>query len=165
VKLLNTGSSYVSSGELESSTIDLGQPALFQQLTWFPSSQPSGIGATPVRFQLATNNDNLTWNYLGPDGTDSTYYTNPVSDIAGIHSNDQYLRYKLFLSTDDTSKTPSISDIGVTYTSGCLPPGQIDFGGLSSGSYTITISKVGYTTVSKTITINSNTYETIQINP
>ena len=165
IKLLNVGSSYVSDGELVSSTIDFGEPALFQQLTWFPSSQPAGIGSTPVRFQIATNNDNLTWNYLGPDGTDTSYYTNPVGDIAGIHSGDQYLRYKILLSTSDTSKTPSISDIGITYTSGCLPPGQADFGGLSSGSYNITISKSGYTPVSKTITINSNTYESIQINP
>ncbi len=165
IKLTQAGSAYVSSGELESSTIDLGAPSLFQQLTWFPSTQPSGMGTTPIQFQIATNTDNLTWNFLGPDGTSGTYYTAPVSDIASVHDNDQYLRYKVFLSTTDTQKTPSISDIGITYTSGCLPPGQIDFGGLSSGSYTITVSKSGYTTTEKTITIGADDYETIQLNP
>lgn len=166
LELLSTGpSSYISNGELISSTIDLGEASTFQQLSWFPSNQPSGIGSSPVRFQIATNTDNLTWNYLGPDGTDSTYYTSPVSDIALVHNGDRYLRYKILLSTTDSSKTPSISDVAFTYTSGCLPPGQIDFGGLNSGSYTIEVSKSGYTTTSKTITINTNTYESIQINP
>ena len=29
---------------------------------------------TMVKFQLATNNDGTTWDYLGPDGTEETYY-------------------------------------------------------------------------------------------
>jgi hypothetical protein len=165
LKLTKAGATYVPTGVLESSTIDLGAPSLFQQLTWFPSSQPSGIGPTPVQFQIATNSDNATWNFLGPDGTSATSYTSPVSDIATIHDNDRYLRYKVFFSTTDTSKTPSISDIGITYTSGCLPPGQVDFAGLSNGSYDVTVSKSGYTSTTKTITISGDRYETVQINP
>ena len=155
----------MATGELISSTIDLVEPTIFQQLSWVPSGQPSGVGATPVKFQIATNSDNTTWDFVGPDGTASSYYTSPVSDISSTHDDDRYLRYKLFLSTDDTSKTPSINDIAITYTSGCLPPGQTDFAGLSSGSYTVTVSKSGYTTTVKTITISSNAYETVQLNP
>jgi hypothetical protein len=165
LKLLLLGATYTTNGELVSSSIDLGQGSVFQQLSWSPVGQPSGVGSEPVKFQIATNNDNATWDFLGPDGTDASFYTNPTSDIADIHNGDRYIRYKVFLSTDDTSETPSISDIAITYTSGCLPPGQIDFAGLSSGSYTITVSKSGYTTSVKTITISNNTYETIQLNP
>lgn len=165
LKLLLLGASYTTNGELISSSIDLGQGSVFQQLSWSPSGQPSGVGSDPVKFQIATNSDNATWEFLGPDGTDASYYTNSTSDIADIHNGDRYIRYKVLLSTEDTSETPSISDIAITYTSGCLPPGQIDFAGLSSGSYTVTVSKSGYTTSVKTITINNNTYETIQLNP
>lgn len=165
LELLLLGASYISSGELVSSSIDLGEASVFQQLSWSPINQPAQTGSQSVKFQIATNNDNATWDFLGPDGTDSSYYTNPTSDIADIHNGDRYVRYKAILSTDDTSFTPSISDIAITYTSGCLPPGQIDFSGLSSGSYTVTVSKSGYTTSEKTITIDSNTYETIQLNP
>lgn len=165
ISLTSTGSTYVSSGELTSSTIDFGGPSVFHQLTWLPSTQISGMGATPVRMRIATNTDNTTWNFLGPDGTANTYYTSSVSDIATIHDNDQYLRYKIFLSTTDTSKSPTITDVAFTYTAGCLPPGQTDFSGLTSGSYTITVSKTGYATTEKTITISSDRYETIQINP
>ncbi len=161
--LSSAGSTYLSSGEIISSTIDLGAPANLQQLSWSPASQPTGLGANPVKFQIATNLDNTTWNFIGPDGTDASYYTDVTSDIASVHNGDQYLRYKLILSTDDTDKTPSITDIGFTYTSGCLPPGQIDVGGLSSGAYTVTVSKAGYTTAVKNITISGNTYETVQL--
>lgn len=165
LELLKSGANYVANGELISSTIDLIEPTIFQQLSWVPSNQPSGVGSDPVKFQIATNLDNTTWNFFGPDGTNTSYYTNAISDISSIHDNDRYLRYKLFLSTEDSSKTPSINDVAITYTSGCLPPGQIDFPGLSSGSYTVTVSKSGYTTTEKTITISGNSYETIQLNP
>jgi hypothetical protein len=165
IKLLSVGSNYVSDGQIVSSTIDLGAPTIFQQLTWFPSSQPSGMGSNPVAFQIATNNDNTTWNFIGPDATDTTYYTSSVSDINAVHDGDQYLRYSVLLSTTDISKSPTVSDVGITYTSGCLPPGQIDFGGLASGSYTITVSKSGYATTAKTITISEDKYETILLNP
>jgi hypothetical protein len=163
--LVKAGATYAPTGVLESSTIDLGAPSVFQQLTWSPMGQPLGTGATPVQFQIATNTDNATWDFVGPDGTSASSYTSAVSDIAGVHDGDRFLRYKVFFSTTDTTKTPSISDIAITYTSGCLPPGQVDFAGLSSGSYDITVSKSGYTSTAKTITISADTYDTIQINP
>lgn len=164
LRLFSTGP-YVSSGELTSSSIDFGQATTFQQLSWLPISQPVSTGATSVRFQIATNTDNATWNFLGPDGTASTYYTSSGEAIAGVHSGDRYLRYKVFLSTSDTTATPTITDVAITYTSGCLPPGQIDFSGLSNGSYTITVSKTGYTTTAKTITLSGDTYETLTLTP
>lgn len=165
LSLLESGGLYVSDGILVSSTIDFGAATTFQQLSWLPATQPVGVGVNAVRFQIATNTDGETWNFVGPDGTDQTYYTTNNVDIADIHNGDQYFRYKLLLSTLDTSKTPSISDIGVTYSSGCLPPGQIDFGGLPDGAYTLTVEKNGYTTAVKDITINDDAYETVIITP
>ena len=165
LKLTKTGSSYTSSGTLISSTIDFGGAINFRQLSWTPASQPSGMGATPIRFQIATNSDNTTWNFTGPDGTSGSYYTNSPSDINDINNGDRYLRYKVLLSTTKTSKTPSITDVSVTYTSGCLSPGQIDFAGIANGNYTLTISKTGFATVSKSITISSNGYVTTILLP
>ncbi len=165
ITLLGSAGLYIQNGSLTSSTIDFGAPTTFQQLSWLPGTQPVGVGASAIRFQIATNNDATTWNFVGPDGTDQTYYTVNGADIADSHNGDQYLRYKIFLSTIDTTKTPSISDIGITYSSGCLPPGQIDFGGLSNGIYSMIISKSGYTSVVKDITINGDTYDTTTITP
>lgn len=154
--LTSVGGTYVESGILTSSTFDVGAAANFRQLTWSPVSQPVGSGATPIRFQIATNTDNATWNFVGPDGTADTYFTTPLTEIGSTHNGDRYLRYKVFLTTTDTEATPRITDISFTYTSGCLPPGQIDFGGLPVGTYTITVSKDGYATEEKTVTINGN---------
>ncbi len=157
--LSQTAGVYNLSGELVTSIFDLGAPATFHQLSWFPTSQPASAGATPIRFQVATSNENLPetiWTFLGPDGTNATYYSTSLSDIDALHDDSQYLRLKLFLSTDDTSVTPTVSDISFTYTSGCLPPGQADFGNLLNDTYTVTASKSGYATEVKTVTINGD---------
>ncbi len=165
IKLATAGADYVSLGEIISSSIDFGAPSVFGQLSWSPQFQVSGLGANAVKFQIATNDDNATWDFVGPDGTNSTFYTNAVSDISASSSNKRYLKYKIILSTSDTSKTPSITDVAITYTSGCLPPGQTDFANLSNGSYTITASKALYDNAVKNITISNNTYETIELSP
>ncbi|HSE56483.1 MAG TPA: hypothetical protein VLB02_00110 [Candidatus Paceibacterota bacterium] len=151
------GGNYTASGDLTSATFDLGAAATFYQLSWLPTSQPPSAGAAPVRFQIATsatNDVDTIWSFLGPDDTDATYYTTPLEDIAAIHDGKRYLRYKLFLSTENASVTPTVTDISFTYTSGCLPPGQTNFSGLSDGLYTVAASKDGYATDEKTITIS-----------
>lgn len=167
LSLLSSGA-YLSPGSLTSSTIDLGGAATFHQLSWLPATQPPGVGADPVKFQIATaaTNDEFTvWNYLGPDGTDATYYTANPSSIGAVHDGMRYVRYKAFLSTADTSVTPTLTDVALTYTAGCLPPGQVDFSGLSNGTYRITVSKSGFQTVEKDLTLTTDTYDVITLTP
>jgi prepilin-type N-terminal cleavage/methylation domain-containing protein len=147
---------YSSSGTLTSSTFDTGAASNFKQILWSPLPQPAQTGVDSVKFQIATNNDNLTWNYIGPDGTSSTYYTAANQNINTSHSGDRYLRYKVYLSTINPLFTPSISDVSVTYTSSCIPPGQVNFSGLATGSYTIDVVKSGYQSTSKSLTVSSN---------
>ncbi len=154
IKLYNSGS-YVPSGNLTSSTFDLGTASDFAQLNWLPVSQPAQTGTDPVRFQVATNNDNATWDYKGPDGTSSTYYTTPGATIHSSHNGNRYIRYKVFLQTGNTAYTPTISDVSFTYTTGCTPPGQVLFTGLASGNHTLTVSKTGYTAHSSTVSMSS----------
>jgi len=97
-----------------------------------------------VRLQIATSDDGAVWDFLGPDGTDDTYYTATNQEINSGHDGDRYLRYKIFLQTADLSKTPTISDIFFTFTSDCVPPGQVFFSDLSAGNYSLTATKTGY---------------------
>ncbi len=151
-KILNQ---YESSGYLISSTFDTGSPSNFHQIIWQPQDQAPETGPDSVKFQIATNNDNATWNFLGPDNTPNTFYTlaNPI--INSFHNNDRYLRYKIFLQTTDTAYTPNIAEIAITFTSSCVPPGQVFFTGLDSGNYDLTISKSGYQTFNDTVTISA----------
>jgi prepilin-type N-terminal cleavage/methylation domain-containing protein len=153
VFLRKTIGDYVSSGQLTSSSFDIGFAGTFQQIMWNPASQPSG---TNVQMQIATNNDGGTWNFVGPDGTSDTYYTTANQNIFTTGPA-RYLRYKLFFSTTDSKSTPTVSDIFFTFTSSCTPPGQVSFSGLSGGSnYKVTLSKDGYNDQNISTDINSS---------
>ncbi|MFH1947310.1 MAG: prepilin-type N-terminal cleavage/methylation domain-containing protein [Candidatus Magasanikbacteria bacterium] len=158
IKLKIVGENYVSSGVLESSIFDLGTSVNFVNLIWEPISQPIETGSTPVRFQLATSNTTTPeiWDYLGPDGTTDTYYDNGNSDIADVQNNSQYLRYKIFLMTDSATTTPTVSDVSISYTTSCTPPGQSYFGDLENIEYTVEVTRDGYQTKTETITVDGD---------
>ena len=156
LKLEKQGQKYLTSGWLISSTFDTGSTTNFYNLIWQPQDQPP---QTEVKFQIATSATNPpeSWNFLGPNGTSGTYYTLSDTNINSIHNNDRYLRYKIFLSTNDTSVTPTVSDIAVTFSSYCIPSGQAFFYNLpASGNWTLTVSKAGYQTHSETVDINQD---------
>ena len=155
IKLANAFGTYASNGELISSTFDTGSASNFHQILWQPQGQVPETGTNAVRFQVATNNDNLTWNFVGPDGTAGTYYDLSNQDINPVHNGTRYFRYKLFLQTADTAWTPIISDISFTFTSDCVAPGQVLFNGLGTGSHTLTISKSGYTSNVSTVSVGA----------
>ncbi len=101
---------HYSSGTLTSSTHDTGFSADFGSISWTATTPAS----TNITFQVATNTDNSTWKFKGPDGTSGTYYTSSGTGIWTGHDNDRYIKYKAFLSTADAGKTPALHDISIT---------------------------------------------------
>lgn len=159
MRLINDGTNtLVDNAVLESSTFDTGGTSSFTTLDWQPESQDP---ATSVKFQIATNNDNTTWNFKGPDGTSNTYYTNPSTNINS--PDNRYIRYKAFLTTNDPTKNPTITSVNINYVSGCFTPGQVIFPNLASGSdYQIDVSMSGY--ADKTVSnLNISGYQTLQV--
>lgn len=158
VRLLKIGEYYVDSGDLISSTFDTGTGnTTYSTLTWEPTSQDAD---TNIKFQVAANNDKLTWDFVGPDGTSSTFYTTSGSTITH-QDNKRYIRYKVFLSTDNNQKTPVLSSVNISYVSGCFTPGQIMFAGIDSGSYEISVSMTGYQTETRTLNVEGNKTEEV----
>lgn len=155
LRLRKTFGEYAASGYVISSTFDTGSASNFHQILWQPQSQPPDTGADNVRFQIATNSDKTTWNFLGPNGAANTFYTLANQNINSLHNGDQYLRYKALLQTASTTWTPNISDISFTFTSSCVPPGQVLFTGLGLGDYTITVLKDGYSPFTDTVNVSS----------
>ncbi len=147
MKLRKSGTKYVTPGSFISSTFDTGASSNFYQLYIQPVSQTSG---TDLKFQIATNNDNTTWDFTGPDGTVSTYYTATNANIHASNNGNRYLRYKAYLSTTNTNNTPTLSDLSFTFSSLCASPGQVIFGSLASGTYNLTVTKTGYQTYTGT---------------
>jgi hypothetical protein len=165
IVLGQSGGDYFSSGILVSSTFDTGGPTNFNNISWAPVSQPPAVGANSIKFQIATNNDNATWNFVGPDGTAGSYYTVSNETINPLHNNSRYLRYRVFLSTADVGATPILSDLAVSFTSGCVPPGQVFFAGLGSYNYDVDVSAIGYDSDSHSISVNGWTNDEVLLTP
>lgn len=148
LELKKFGNVYAVSGYLESSTFDVGVGITLRNIIWEPISQPVQTGNNSILFQLAATNSSTpaSWDFLGPDGTNSTFYTATNTIIFSGLNNNQYLRYRVFLSTADNHYTPQLSEVAFTFTNNCTPPGQVFFNGLSAGSYTLDISRSGYIT-------------------
>ncbi|MBI5530950.1 MAG: prepilin-type N-terminal cleavage/methylation domain-containing protein [Candidatus Doudnabacteria bacterium] len=143
LRLLKISGRYVASGWLESSTFDTGTNATnYTILSWQPTSQSA---STTLSFQVAANNDNATWNYIGPDGTSATYFTTPGVDIGSALDGNRYVRYKAYLSSTDDKKTPVLTSVNLNFVTGCFTPGQVMFPDLTAGNnYSLTIDLPGY---------------------
>jgi len=155
LKLNGSFGVYDPSAELVSSTFDTGSASNFHQLLWLPADQPVSAGPNSVRMQVATNDDGVTWNFIGPDGTTGSYYTSASTYLNPVHNNHRYLRYKLYLSTIDAAYTPNVSDISFTFSSQCVPPGQVAFRGVPNGTHTLTVSHDDYDTYSTSVSVGS----------
>jgi len=154
IKLIKILDNYTTSGELISSTFDTGPASNFYQISWLPQTQPPETGTDSVKFQVASNNDNATWNFTGPDGTASTYYTLADNNIHSSNNGNRYFRYKAFLHTDTPGNfptepgfSPTLAEVAFTFTAQCVPPGQVLFSGRDNGSHKLTVSKTGYQSV------------------
>lgn len=104
-----TPGGYQTLGTLESTTFDQTASAAYNYIT-FSITEPDVN--TQARFQIATNNDNTTWNYVGPDGTGASFYDSPVEILRGTTG--RYLRYKVTM-TSTGAATPLVHDISINY--------------------------------------------------
>lgn len=103
------GSGYLTSGTFESQSFDAGSEVAFNYLT-HSFTEPAN---QDLNLQYAVNNDDTTWNFIGPDGTGGTYFEDdgqiPLGSIKG-----RYFRYKVYF-TGDGSDTPVFEDFSVNY--------------------------------------------------
>jgi hypothetical protein len=101
-----------ASGELESSIFDTqAEDGVAVNSMLWQGAKPSG---TLVRFRLAyANSDSGPWNYVGDDGTGTSYFVPTGPDtpltIGNIH-NYRYVRYKVYLDPD-SGNSPQIDGI------------------------------------------------------
>lgn len=157
--LRKSGNRYIANGWFESGTFDLGTTVNFNNVIFKPVTQPVQAGSRSVLAQIATSNSSspVSWKYVGPDGTNSSFYSITSTIIAATSSGKRYVRYLVYLHTDNTSYTPNFSEMAFTYTNSCVPPGQSFFDSLSSGTYTLQLSGTGYVPSTTTIDVAGST--------
>lgn len=116
------GGLYASSGVFESATFDTGYQTAFNRIS-FTAVKPAN---TNITFQIASadalsgNCNGVTFNYVGPDGTNATFFnfSGPIpldDDSIGFENPGRCTRYKAFLSTTDTFASPILEDITLNY--------------------------------------------------
>jgi hypothetical protein len=120
---------YVASGVLESAVHDMGYNAVFGAISW---NAAISLG-TAIKFQVAANSDNATWNFKGPGGSASAYYTSSGAALWSGHNGSRYLKYKAFFSTSNTGVTPVLDDVTIAYSRQILSPAAA-----ADGAYYVT---------------------------
>ena len=152
---------HVLSGTFVSSLKDAAPPAGTIP-TWttlsFDATTPAD---TAVAFQVAASNSPTgPFNFVGPDGTPDTFFTSSGADLSQFDGL-RYLEYEAFLSTTDSSTTPSIQSVQACFddlvvTSLAVAPASGTEGGTVDLSATLTAS--GSALSGKTIdfTLNGN---------
>lgn len=113
---------YPTEGSLISSPFNsLSDSNALANITW---TRTLPVAETSVKFQLQTAPDNSgapgAWSgWMGPDGTDTTFFTdnsgNTMPAAFNGGNNDQWFQYKAILGTTDTSFTPTLSGVVMTY--------------------------------------------------
>jgi hypothetical protein len=156
ITLLKNASGTYNTGTndyLISNSFDLGgSNSNFYSLSWDPISQP---GAATLMFQIAANNDNATWNFIGPDGTSGTFFTSPSGTLPPALQGNRYLSYKVYMSTSDENFTPELDDMSLEFSADCVPQAQTFFAGIPQGNYTVTATAGGYANGSTTVSVSS----------
>jgi len=73
---------------------------------------------TSISIQLRSGKnpeDIMTRDFIGPDGTNSTFYYFPQGIINIQHNGDQYIQYQLYFETLNRTITPIIENVMITY--------------------------------------------------
>jgi hypothetical protein len=160
---------YVASGFKSSATFVSSMrdanPAAGNTAQWttlsFTDSTPAN---TAVKFQVAASNSPYgPWNYVGPGGTASTYFTTTGASLSEFNGN-RYLRYEAFLSTSDSTVTPSISSVQTCFQDVSSAPASTlavsaasgTYGGTATLSATLTATSGGAPISGKTVSFTLN---------
>ena len=102
---------YASSGTFVSAPKDNnpsgGITPIWQSFSWNATTPAN----TSIKFQLAgSNNVNGPFNFVGPDGTASTYFTTSPVQLSPQFYNLRYIEYMAILATTNGTMTPVLSD-------------------------------------------------------
>ncbi len=104
---------YYESGAFVSPAYDIGYAVNFTAIQWSATL----FSETGIKFQIASNSNNTTWDFLGPDGTAATYYESSNTDSWSGHDGNRYIKYRAFLNTSQQGKTPVLNKVSIGYDS------------------------------------------------
>ena len=111
-------SSNATNGTYVSMPFDTGTNSTFYTISW-TSEVPVN---TSLRIQLRTalDEENLSASkFVGPDGTEYSFYTSSQTDTWSGHDRNRWIQYKIYFNKTNNAVSPTLKDITITYN--CLP--------------------------------------------
>ena len=116
------GGTYSASGQYESATFDVGYSTAFNRII------PTYItpANTSIQFQIAVADpvagscSGVSYEFVGPDGTPGSYYADEdviafQNDGSNYENPARCFRYRVYLSSADSSATPIFEEISINY--------------------------------------------------
>ncbi len=104
---------YPPTGNLVSQSFDASVGVNWTTISWTKNQTNDDI-----KFQLrsASSESGLSSeNFVGPDGTGSTYYETSGAGIWNGHDSDQWIQYKAYLGYSSGSDIPILKDVAIFY--------------------------------------------------
>ncbi|UCE37748.1 MAG: Ig-like domain-containing protein [Thermoplasmata archaeon] len=96
-------------GTLESQPFNAGFGVNWTTISWNSFETLN----TDIRFQLKTESSGP--DFIGPDGTPSTYYEISDTDIWSGHDLDAIIQYKIYFNTSMGNQTPILQDVTIFF--------------------------------------------------
>ena len=113
-------------GTYVSKPFDTGSNSSFKKINWFANTPAK----TSLKFQLRTadNESNLaTQAFIGPDGSNATYYTTSGAAIWSGHHGERWIQYKAYLNISlniNYDYPVQLKEVTISYN--CLPETIVD---------------------------------------
>ncbi|MFA6295657.1 MAG: fibronectin type III domain-containing protein [Candidatus Paceibacterota bacterium] len=143
-----SSSTFTSSAYNTENTADV--PA---KIEWSQSTTTN----TQVKFQIATAPANgivpgVFTDFVGPDGTTGTYFAaygggETLPSAISDGSNDQWVKYKAYLTSTDTSETPTFTGVTITYAINVAPQFNPNYPTTGIGGVTASENSSGIVTI------------------
>jgi hypothetical protein len=136
---------YKANGGLISGLKD-ANPSVGFNTNWATIAWNASVPAnTSLQFQVAAGNSATgPFNFVGPDGTAATFFTNGAS-LSQFNGN-RYLKYQASFASTDNSATPTLNDITICFSN--TPPKALTSATPGSGQQgaTLNVALVGVST-------------------
>ena len=107
-------SASVSNGNLVSLKHNFEYPLEAGMLNWnslIPNEN------TTVKFQIRTADSETALDiipFVGPDGTAQSFYEIPGQSLSSIHFGNNWMQYKVYLNTSDSTLTPILQEVSIS---------------------------------------------------
>ncbi len=107
-------------GTFISSAYDCGHNSSFYELSWYATTPAPDVSSVRLQIRTADSATNLISKaFLGPDGTENSYYTTSPTSIWFGHDGDRWVQFQIYLNLSKFTDSPAIKDISITYN--CYP--------------------------------------------